>query len=90
MIYLRWLFLLAVVVTAIAAWTDWRGGVIPNWLSFGAVITAPIIHAAFGYHELGGRGIWLGIAYSLGGALACGAVPLLLYVVGGGRGGDLL
>ena len=89
MMYLRWLFLLAMVVAAIAAWTDWRKGIIPNWLSLGTLVVAPIIHAGFGYQQLGPRGALLGVIYSLLGALACGAVPMLLYMVGGGRGGDV-
>ena len=89
MMYLRWLFLLAVVVTAIAAWTDWRKGIIPNWLTLGALALGIILHTAIGYGRAGGNAAAQGAMYSALGALACGAVPLLLYVVGGGRGGDV-
>lgn len=89
MVYAKSLFMLAVVVTAVAAWTDFRKGIIPNWLSLGALAVAPVGHAVLGYVQGGAAGAFEGAMFSLLGALACGAVPMLLYATGGGRGGDV-
>jgi prepilin peptidase CpaA len=89
MVYVKWFFLVAVLVTAVGAWTDWRKGIIPNWLSLGALAVAPIAHGVLGAITGGTGGALEGVLFSLLGALACGAVPMLLYSVGGGRGGDV-
>ncbi|HNS99982.1 MAG TPA: A24 family peptidase [Polyangiaceae bacterium] len=89
MSYAKLFLVAAVVVTAIAAWTDFKKGIIPNWLSLGALVIAPILHGVLGGAYQGVRGVFEGAIFSLLGALACGAVPMLLYAVGGGRGGDV-
>ncbi len=89
MVYAKIFFIAAILVTAIAAWTDFKKGIIPNWLSLGALAAAPVGHAVLGLSEAGLRGAFEGAMFSLLGALACGAVPMLLYAVGGGRGGDV-
>lgn len=89
MVYAKLFLIAAVLVTAVAAWTDFKKGIIPNWLSLGALAVAPLGHAALGYSQSGIRGAFEGVMFSLLGALACGAVPMLLYAVGGGRGGDV-
>jgi prepilin peptidase CpaA len=87
--YAKLFLIAAVLVTAIAAWTDFKKGIIPNWLSLGALAVAPVLHAILGYSHEGIRGAFEGALFSLLGALACGAVPMMLYAVGGGRGGDV-
>src|SRR5262245_56124026 len=81
--------LFAVVVSAIAAWTDWRTGKIPNRLTLGVLVRAPIAHFA--------AAILLGrperaieaAGMSVVGAAACGVVPLFMYRAGGICGGDV-
>lgn len=76
------LFLLvALVIAAFAAWTDWRTGEIPNWLTFGTVILAPIAHIVFAATQLGmdRNAALLEGAYSIAGALLCALLPFLLY-----------
>lgn len=89
MSYAKLFLLAAVLVTAVAAWTDFKKGIIPNWLSLGVLAAAPILHAVLGFGSGGMSGALEGAMFSLLGGLACGAVPLLLYSVGGGRGGDV-
>lgn len=89
MVYAKLFLIAAVLVTAVAAWTDFKKGIIPNWLSLGALAAAPILHAVLGYSLQGVRGAFEGALFSLLGALACGAIPMVLYAVGGGRGGDV-
>jgi prepilin peptidase CpaA len=71
----------ALLITAIAAVTDWRRGVIPNWLTLPIVAVAPIVHWIAG-------GPWAGAA-SLGGMLICALVPYMLYRRDAGGGGDV-
>lgn len=68
-------------MVAIAAFTDVRGGVIPNWLTLPPLVVAPI---AYGMVD-GMRGT---IA-SLLGMLVCALVPLLVFYRGGMHGGDV-
>lgn len=80
----------AVVVSGISAWTDWRTGNIPNWLTFGTLALAPFAHAAVGlarHATLTEASANAG--YSLVGGIVCGALPLLLYQRGGIGGGDV-
>lgn len=67
------------IVTGIAAYTDARTGLIPNWLTFPPLIIAPI---AYGFmHGISG------VVGSLASMLACGLVPYLLFrkdAIGGG------
>ncbi len=79
-----------VVVAGIAAWTDSRTGLIPNWLTFGAMSLGFVSHVFFGWRM--GNG-WLGAisegGYSIGGLLLCAAVPALMYFKGAIGGGDV-
>jgi len=81
----------AVILAAVAAWTDWRTGEIPNWLTFGAMILAPIAHVitALAITHMPVRMAFTEGAYSVGGLLLCGMIPLLLYTRGGIGGGDV-
>ena len=80
----------AVIVSGIAAWTDWRTGNIPNWLTFGTFAVAPIAHLAvsFARHATATEA-FANAGYSLAGGLVCGFLPLLLYRRGGIGGGDV-
>jgi prepilin peptidase CpaA len=80
----------ALLVTAVAAWTDGKRGIIPNWLTLGA------LGAAFVWHFVAGLSFshsWGGGLRSLGasvlGALLCSAVPTFLYWKGAIGAGDL-
>ena len=79
----------AVVVAGIAAWTDWRRGQIPNWLTLGALAVAPFAHLIAAL-ATGRSGEAIEAAgFSVVGAAACGLVPVLLYRAGGIYGGDV-
>ena len=76
------LFLLvALVITGFAAWTDWRTGEIPNWLTLGTLFLAPIAHIAHAMTRLGmdRDSALLEGAYSVAGAGVCVLLPALLY-----------
>jgi prepilin peptidase CpaA len=75
--YDAWLFGL----TCVAAFTDARGGVIPNWLTLPTLAAAPLAHAL-----LSGPGA---LVWSLVGAGASAAVPFALFARGAMGGGDV-
>ncbi|MCL2778031.1 MAG: A24 family peptidase [Polyangiaceae bacterium] len=82
--------IVAVVVAAIAAWFDWRRGEIPNWLTYGALVLGPFLHAGRVLASRQPMEIALTEGgYSIVGALACSIVPALLYKQGAIGGGDL-
>jgi prepilin peptidase CpaA len=83
-------FIVALAVAAVAAWTDWRRGEIPNWLTYGALAVGPLAHVsrALAAHEPLDYAFVEG-AFSIGGALTCALVPALLYRQGAIGGGDL-
>ena len=81
--------LVAIVVTAVAAWTDFRKGIIPNWLSLGGLGCGVVLHTIAGFLAGGAHAALFGGLLSLAGAIVCGLVPMLLYLAGGGRGGDV-
>jgi prepilin peptidase CpaA len=64
-----------------AAWSDARTGLIPNVATLSMLAIGPLAHLA-----LGGPG---GFLASLGAALGCAFVPLLLFRVGAMGGGDV-
>jgi prepilin peptidase CpaA len=75
------------IVAAVAAAFDWRQRRIPNWLTLGALVSAPIAHAI---HAHATHASALGAAEtSLLGAALCGAVPLLLWRLHAIGGGDV-
>jgi prepilin peptidase CpaA len=87
---MTWFLAAAVVVTAIAAWTDWRGGVIPNWLTFGAIACAPVAWIALGFLSGSPKNEALTDGcYSILGGFVCALVPLLLYSKNAIGGGDV-
>ena len=78
----------AAVIAAIAAASDLRTGEIPNWLTLGALLVAPIAHIAFaGAKHATGHVMMVEGGSSLLGAVACSIVPGILYrqdAIGGG------
>lgn len=81
--------LAAVAASAIAAFADYRTGLIPNWLTLGGIVVGVLGHLVRGW-ALGGFGVGLTeAAFSLGGLLFCSIAPGILYWKGGMGGGDL-
>lgn len=79
----------AVVVAAVAAIYDLRSGLIPNWLTLGALALGIGGHFVRGL-VVGGIGpAGLEAATSLAGALFCALVPGVMYWKNGMGGGDL-
>ncbi|MBX3189243.1 MAG: prepilin peptidase [Labilithrix sp.] len=83
-------FVVAIAVAAIAAWSDWRRGEIPNWLTYGALALGPILHVSrtLAAHHPMETALTEG-GFSLGGAVVCAVVPAMLYRQGAIGGGDL-
>ena len=80
----------AAVIAAIAAATDLRTGEMPNWLTLGALLVAPVVHFAIVLSlKAGWRAAWTAGACSLLGAIACSFVPAILYRQDAIGGGDL-
>ncbi len=81
--------IVALLVTAIAAWTDWRTGLIPNWLTAGAAVSGLVGHFI--------AGTWLGgwrlgateASLAFAGLAFCSLAPGLMYWKGAMGGGDL-
>jgi prepilin peptidase CpaA len=81
--------LLALFVAAAAAWTDWRTGTIPNRLTFGALLLAPVAHFTAAILLGHSHVAFEAAGMSVVGAAACGLVPFLMYRSGGMAGGDV-
>lgn len=73
--------IVTLLVTAVAAFTDTRHGIIPNWLTFPTLAAAPLVHLV-----IGGPGA---LGHSLLSAIVCGLVPLFLFAKGAMGGGDV-
>ena len=87
---MAWFIAASVVIAAIAAWTDFRTGHIPNWLTFGALGLAPVAHIFVTLGRGGHRPEALeagGLAIC--GALVCAILPVWLYRVSAIYGGDV-
>jgi prepilin peptidase CpaA len=83
------ILLSGVLLTGIAAWTDYRTGLIPNWLTLGGVVAASAAHAALAWFQGGFQaGAYAGLA-SVAGAVFCSLAPAVLYWKGAMGGGDL-
>jgi prepilin peptidase CpaA len=78
-----------VIVSAIAAWTDFRTGHIPNWLTLGSLPVAIVLHLAVGWRVGGFRHGLEEAAFSIAGAVFCSIAPAAMYMAGGMGGGDL-
>lgn len=68
-------------LTSIAAFTDARSGVIPNWLTLPSLLIAPLVQFRFA-----GPGAF---AFALAAIVGCGIVPLLLFGMRAIGGGDV-
>jgi prepilin peptidase CpaA len=79
----------AVIVSAIAAWTDFRTGFIPNWLTVGTVVLAIVLHFGVGLSYGGFRYGLEEAGFSIAGAVFCSIGPGAMYMAGGMGGGDL-
>ncbi|HEU4580327.1 MAG TPA: A24 family peptidase [Polyangiaceae bacterium] len=79
----------AVCISAIAAYTDLRRGLIPNALTLGGALAGALGHLAHGW-QLGGWSSGLSaLGASLAGGLLCALAPLVLFAKGGMGGGDV-
>lgn len=76
-----YLYGLAVVMAAVAAYTDWKTGHIPNWLTLPPLAIAPLVHGFTSGAE--------GLFGSLVSIAICGIVPLVMFKLGGMAGGDV-
>ena len=83
-------FVVALAVTAVAGFYDWRYGIIPNWLTYAALLCAPFIHVGriLAVHEPADWALTEG-GFSLLGAVVCAAVPLMLQRRGAMGWGDV-
>ena len=81
--------LAATAVAAVAAFTDWRTGHIPNWLTLGGLLVGTALGAIAGAAIHGAGGLLLGLLHASIGAAVTGVVPGLLFAAGGIGGGDV-
>jgi prepilin peptidase CpaA len=72
---------LALLLTAVAAVTDFRTGEIPNWLTLPPLVAAPVVHGFVG-------GWWAALG-AIAATVLCGLVPYLLFRRGAAGGGDV-
>ncbi len=79
----------ATAITAWAAWTDWRTGHIPNWLTFSGFTAAVVGHFIVGTLAGGFGGGVEQAGFALAGALGCAIVPAFMFWKGGMGGGDV-
>ena len=84
------ILIVAIAVAALAAWTDWRRGEIPNWLSYGALLLGPMLQVGRALYakSIMNDALTEG-GLSVVGALICALVPMMLYRQGAIGGGDL-
>jgi prepilin peptidase CpaA len=80
----------AVIITAIAAWTDHRTGHIPNALTYGALVIAPFAHVLveLAHHATKVDALIAGSRSILGGVV-CALLPALFYRLDAIGGGDV-
>lgn len=83
------LLLGATLLTACAAWTDYRSGHIPNKLTLIGFVVAVAAHFVHGTSFGGARGGLEQAGLALGGAMLCALVPLFMFVKGAMGGGDV-
>jgi prepilin peptidase CpaA len=79
----------AVLISAIAAWIDYRTGEIPPYLTVYPLGLALLAHFVLGFRAGGMSGGGMHFLYSLLGAGVCAIVPLLLFRKGAIGGGDV-
>lgn len=80
----------AVLVAAVAAWCDWRTGEMPNAVTLGPLLAAPVAHGVVAAVVVGGfQAAVQAAGFSVLGAAVCVLVPVLLYRAGALGGGDV-
>jgi prepilin peptidase CpaA len=79
----------ATLVAAIAAFTDYRTGHIPNWITFPALLGGIFGHWIYGWVVLGFNDGAIEGLTAIAGAALCSLAPGLMYWKGGMGGGDL-
>jgi prepilin peptidase CpaA len=85
----QWMLVAALVVAALAAWTDFRTGEIPNRITLVPLALAPVAHAVVAFaneHSL--RLSLIAAGGSLLGAALCLVIPIALFRAGAIGGGD--
>jgi prepilin peptidase CpaA len=83
------LIVVAVVVTAVAAYIDYRTGFIPNVLTIGAFVFAFTARAGLALFHGGAGAVPASLASAAIGAIVCAIAPLVLYRVHALGGGDV-
>lgn len=81
----------ALLLAALAAWTDVRRGRIPNWLTLPVLAVAPLAHAFLARGQRGVLGMpapVFAVGWSVAAALASGLVPYLLFKLRVAGAGD--
>lgn len=73
--------LVVLVVALVAAFTDVRKGLIPNWLTLPALVLGPVGHGLVNGMQ--------GLLASVMGMLLCALVPLIIFYRKGMAGGDV-
>lgn len=87
---MTWFFGVAVAITAVAAWVDFRTGHIPNWLTMGACGVAPLAHLFVTLAHTGHRlEAFQAAGYAIAGGALCAIVPVGLFRVNAIGGGDV-
>ncbi len=79
----------AIPLTVVALVWDLRTRRIPNWLTVSAFAAALVFHTVAGALAAGWSGAWAGLGTSLAGFGAGFGLLLILWLVGGGGGGDV-
>jgi len=90
MVGLPYFLAVAVLVTAVAAWFDWRTGEMPNAVTLGPLLLAPVAHGVV--TALAGGPLQAAVeaaGYSVLGAAVCALVPMGLYRAAAIGGGDV-
>ena len=72
------ILLAGVIATGIAAWTDYRTGLIPNWLTLGGLLAACLSHAGLAWFAGGWQAAGYAGLASVAGALFCTLAPGVL------------
>ena len=82
--------LAAAIVAAVAAFYDVRKRIVPNWLTYGALLAAPLLRGGLALFASGDPvAAILSVGGSLAGAALCLLVPAVLYRSGAIGGGDV-
>jgi prepilin peptidase CpaA len=80
---------LGISVAVVGASIDARTGHVPNWLTLGALASAPFVNFALESSANGPRAGLTAAGLSLLGAAICAAGPLVAFLKGGMGGGDV-